>query len=121
MTYNWVLFGDPTELIMRTLFIISVMISSIIFHEWGHIIAFSRIKKKKIKLRFKKGDFICGEAGDYRGLTTEQYKVILVFGIGMGLIPLFIFFGAFYWFEVILIFGSYLAGCRSDIALYYNC
>ena len=108
------------EVIGRTIFIASMLILSIILHEWGHIIAFSRIKKKKIKLRFKKGDFICGEAGDYRGLTDEQYKVILILGVAMGFLPLFIFFEAFYWFEVILILGCYLAGCRSDLQLLWD-
>ena len=117
---DYILFGDPVELIRRTIFIVALLISSILLHEWGHIIAFSRIKKKKIKLRFTKGDFICGDAGDYRGLTNSQYKTILGFGIGMGFIPIFIFFGVLYWFEGFLILASYIAGCRSDLRLLWD-
>jgi len=117
---DYQLLGDPSELFKRTMFIIALLMSSVILHEWGHIVSFSRITGKKIKLRFKKGDFICGEAGDYRGLTNEQYKTILIMGVLAGFIPLFIFFGVLYWFEVLLVFASYVAGCRSDLRLLWK-
>ena len=117
---DYQIFGDPWELIRRTIFIIAILMSSILLHEWGHLIAFSRIKGKKIKLRFKNGDFICGDKGDYRGLTNDQYKTILIMGVGMGLLPIFIFFGVLYWFEAVLVICSYVAGCRSDLKILWG-
>ena len=117
---DYQLLGDPVMLYRRSMFIIAILMSTILLHEWGHIIAFSRIKKKKIKLRFKKGDFICGDQGDYRGLTNDQYKTIIIMGVVMGLLPIFIFFGVLYWFEAILVICCYVAGCRSDLKILWR-
>lgn len=100
--------------------IIFVLILSIVLHEWGHIIAWSLIKKKKIILRFKNNEFFCGKPGEANDLDNEQFKIVLFSGIFLGFLPI----AFFSWFSDTFAFFSlivfYLIGCRSDLVSLYE-
>lgn len=111
------------DIIGRAAFFIGIMILSILLHEWGHVITWSIIKKKKITLRYRKGEILCGKVGEYKELTNEQYEMIVVAGILLGCVPLIavgIINFNLHFLEYITLWGLYFAGCRTDLKGLYE-
>ncbi len=118
MTLSWL--ASPLETILRAIFFAAILMLSVILHEWAHMIFYTRQTGRKIKLRFKKGEFICGSPNDYKYLTTEQYKYVLWAGVIAGFIPLFIFWEVLHSIEFLLLLILYIIGCKSDLKILWN-
>ena len=90
-----------------------LLATSMVAHEFGHILGFRIFAKKKIRIRFAKFKLLAGDPGDYDGLTDKQYMQINSTGIIMGAIPLIVV--GFVFAPLILMLVPYCWGCRKDI------
>ena len=98
-------------------YLVFVIISSIVAHELGHILAFKILKKDvKVQLYYNSWrdfGFNCGKKIDYMLLTDKQYIFINFLGIYLGLV-IIIIAGCF---EILalLLAVPYIWGCFHDI------
>jgi len=92
---------------------------SIFFHELGHLIYLRfKLKQKDAKIRFvynKLSNFYwqTGEKHHYNTMTNPQYKMVLLFGVLMGTLPILV--SAFIWFPFAFLLYPYIVGCWNDL------
>jgi len=96
---------------------IFLIVASIIFHEFGHILIFLE-KNIKVKIRFSKGSLKVGKPKDYEKLSRKEKKNLYYSGIVWGLIPLVIgcLMSPIYAFLIPL----YLFGCKNDFVRFWR-
>ena len=100
-------------MILELFLFVVLLLSSIVFHELGHLI-FIKKYGGKAEINFKLMDFV-SEIPDHA--TKQQTKEIVMVGILAGLPPLF--FMMFLLDPVFLIIGGllYFVGCKHDIRM----
>lgn len=113
---NWL------TVVMFIVYMLSILAGMVVAHELGHLWAFKRITGKLYKIRwhwnglhsgFKVGNV---QAGDYTGLTEEQYRAVIYAGIGVGfLLEVCLFPFLISEDFAILIAAIYLFGCKEDL------
>lgn len=93
---------------------------AIIFHEVGHIISYYYLTKIRLSLYYKPPFSLkVGKPSDYILMWYKHYKIMLMWGIIAGFLPLLMFqnlVGSYisnYWFFVMYV--SYTVGCWKDI------
>jgi len=93
---------------------ILILITTIFWHELGHLLYFKLVKQRNVKVYYNK-DFSVGTNEDYDCLSEPEYKIMLLSGIGFGIIPIIIG-GIFNQTYLLIVFG-YIYGCWHDIKL----
>lgn len=96
----------------------ALLLVSIISHEFGHIIYFKRVLKKKVKFSFNIESiwnfwFETGVPKDYKDLSDDEYLGLNWAGVMAGTIPIIIW--GFIFFPVLLMIIPYGAGCWNDL------
>lgn len=104
--------------IFITAFYALTYITAILAHEFGHAWAYKRITGKTASVKITKKGFHLEDGKAFSDLTEEQYRDVLLAGIGIGFLILstwFFFVPEGYNLMFFPILALYLWGCRSDI------
>jgi len=94
-----------------------IYVTSILWHELGHMLYFKFKLNRDIKIRYVKGEgFKAGIESDYNHITETDYARINVMGILLGILPIVVAvkFNTSP-FPYLIILPLYLLGCKGDI------
>jgi len=76
-------------------YLLLILLTSIVWHELGHMLAFRRMMNKKVKLNLYCDNWShfggrIGKQEDYKYMTDEQYTAINISGVILGFVPIII-------------------------------
>jgi hypothetical protein len=91
-----------------------IFIMAIVLHEFGHWVYFKTNKKKNVRIWFRDWAFAVGDYDkDYIGLTLPEKRMVLWYGVVIGLAPIIFMASSdanYFW-----LIGFYILGCKTDI------
>jgi len=100
-------------IVEEALFLVLVMVTAAVMHEWGHKLYFKWVLKKDVKVKWKSWDLQVGNKYDYMYLSNKHYLGVNAAGILWGVIPLA--FASTFAVEAMLLFIPYIIACKQDI------
>lgn len=102
-------------IISQSLLFVIVVVLSIIFHEFGHLVILRKLKNKWVTLEYLKGDINVGTDKDYKGLTDREYRTVAFVGFLFGFVPIFVFLPTLFWLYGSGALFAYVVGSRHDL------
>ena len=103
------------EWLVMLLFSLLILITMIVWHEYGHLLWFKLANKHDVLL-FRAGlNFEIGTEDDYNILMPNEYKIMLFYGIIMGIVPLMVVYLILPYDYILLMLIPYIVGARKDL------
>jgi len=106
---------------MELLIFIIAWLSSIIFHEIGHVFMLRYINGTYPIVYYKDKSLEVGDDKDYKNLSKVEFNRVVMSGIGLGLFPIILFSPHLPYYYFIPLLFIYYRGCNHDIKIYKKC